>query len=200
MRETAGGILGQLVGRGLEHGLGLLGATVLMLVLWLGAVSLATGVSWLAVMDRVGRARVSRRSSKLNALAGRARIWLEGRRAKQERARDRREEGSGEAEDQRAAYRADDREGRGQRTRAERERERERQVPLFEPAAVQRAACAVAARRCAAARGRLFGRSARGDVAARRDQAQRFRRRGRGRGRASRARSSRASSSSPPRA
>src|SRR5262249_35109498 len=53
MRETAGGILGQLVGRGLEGGLGSLGATVLMLVLWLGAVSLATGVSWLAVMDRI---------------------------------------------------------------------------------------------------------------------------------------------------
>ena len=42
MRETAGGIIGQLVGGGLEQFLGLLGATVLLLVLWLVAVSLAT--------------------------------------------------------------------------------------------------------------------------------------------------------------
>jgi S-DNA-T family DNA segregation ATPase FtsK/SpoIIIE len=55
MRETAGGILGQLVGGSLEAVLSLLGGTVLLLVLWLAAVSLFTGVSWLAVMDRLGR-------------------------------------------------------------------------------------------------------------------------------------------------
>ena len=55
MRETAGGILGQLVGGGLQSVLSLLGGTVLLLVLWLAAVSLFTGVSWLAVMDRLGR-------------------------------------------------------------------------------------------------------------------------------------------------
>jgi S-DNA-T family DNA segregation ATPase FtsK/SpoIIIE len=54
MRETAGGIVGQLVGRGLESVLSLLGGTVLLLVFWLAAVSLFTGVSWLAVMDRLG--------------------------------------------------------------------------------------------------------------------------------------------------
>jgi S-DNA-T family DNA segregation ATPase FtsK/SpoIIIE len=54
MRETAGGIVGQLVGGGLESVLSLLGGTVLLLVLWLAAVSLFTGVSWLAVMDRLG--------------------------------------------------------------------------------------------------------------------------------------------------
>ena len=84
MRETAGGILGQLVGRGLEYGLGSLGATVLLLVLWLAAVSLATGVSWVAVMDYTGR-WVFAGVTELNIAINRVRIWLEGRRAKQQR-------------------------------------------------------------------------------------------------------------------
>ena len=84
MRETAGGILGQLVGGGLEHGFGLLGATVLLLVLWLAAVSLSTGVSWVAVMDYTGRA-VFAGLTELNILLNRARTWLKGRRAKQQR-------------------------------------------------------------------------------------------------------------------
>ena len=54
--ETAGGVLGQLAGRGLESVLSFLGATLLLLAVWLAGVSLFTGVSWLAVMDRVGRA------------------------------------------------------------------------------------------------------------------------------------------------
>ncbi len=55
LRESAGGILGQLVGNGLESVLGLLGATLLMLALWLAAISLFTGISWLDVMDWLGR-------------------------------------------------------------------------------------------------------------------------------------------------
>ena len=55
MRATAGGVMGQLVGGGLAQAVGHLGATVLLLVLWLAAVSLVTGISWLAVMDTVGR-------------------------------------------------------------------------------------------------------------------------------------------------
>ena len=84
MRETAGGIVGQLVGGGLENALGLLGATVLMLGLWLAAVSLATGVSWVAVMDQIGRS-VFAAVTELNIALNRVRIWLEGRRAKQQR-------------------------------------------------------------------------------------------------------------------
>jgi len=84
MRETAGGVIGQLVGGGLEHVLGLLGATVLLLVLWLAAASLATGVSWLAVMDHTGRG-VLAGVLKGEILINRAQIWLEGRRAKQHR-------------------------------------------------------------------------------------------------------------------
>jgi S-DNA-T family DNA segregation ATPase FtsK/SpoIIIE len=84
MKETAGGILGQLVGGGLEAALGLLGATVLLLVSWLASVSLATGVSWLGVMDRTGKL-VYAGLTELHILVNRARIWLEGRRAKAER-------------------------------------------------------------------------------------------------------------------
>ena len=55
LRESAGGILGQLIGNGLESALGLLGATLLMLSLWLAAISLFTGLSWLDIMDGLGR-------------------------------------------------------------------------------------------------------------------------------------------------
>ncbi|MFO1392876.1 MAG: DNA translocase FtsK 4TM domain-containing protein [Steroidobacteraceae bacterium] len=53
---TAGGQVGALVGDGLAHSLSLLGATLLLLAVWLGSVSLCTGISWLDVMDRIGRA------------------------------------------------------------------------------------------------------------------------------------------------
>jgi DNA segregation ATPase FtsK/SpoIIIE, S-DNA-T family len=57
--ETAGGIVGQLAGFGLQSMLSFLGATLLLLALWLAGVSLFSGMSWLAVMDRVGRATIS---------------------------------------------------------------------------------------------------------------------------------------------
>jgi DNA segregation ATPase FtsK/SpoIIIE, S-DNA-T family len=84
LQETAGGVLGQLVGLGLANALGTLGATVLLLVLWLGAVSLATGVSWLAVMDGIGRV-IYAGITETRIFVGRVRIFLEGRRAKQHR-------------------------------------------------------------------------------------------------------------------
>jgi len=128
MRETAGGIIGQLVGGGLAQILGLLGATVLLLVLWLAAVSLATGISWLAVMDYIGRG-VLAAIIKGEMFINRVQVWLEGRRAKQQR------------QDLVLRSRA--------KTRVEAPRiepsfsaappsarlERERQVPLFEPPA-----------------------------------------------------------------
>jgi S-DNA-T family DNA segregation ATPase FtsK/SpoIIIE len=55
LRESAGGVLGQLVGAGLATGLGLLGATLLMLALWLASISLFTGLSWLNAMDWIGQ-------------------------------------------------------------------------------------------------------------------------------------------------
>jgi S-DNA-T family DNA segregation ATPase FtsK/SpoIIIE len=84
LRESAGGVLGQLVGTGLQGLLGLLGATVLLLVLWLAAVSLATGVSWVSVMDYVGH-KVFQGGQLLLRAIDHGRDWFEGRRAKQER-------------------------------------------------------------------------------------------------------------------
>ena len=54
MAHTAGGAIGDTVGRGLQSGLGFLGATLLMLAAWMAGASLSLGVSWLTVMDRLG--------------------------------------------------------------------------------------------------------------------------------------------------
>ena len=127
LRETAGGLLGQGVGFGLEYLLGLLGATVLMLVLWLAAVSLATGVSWVAIMDHTGRA-VLAGVTEVNIAINRVRIWLEGRRAKQQR--------------QELVTKSRSRpkilpriEPTIEKVEVSARSERERQVPLFEPPA-----------------------------------------------------------------
>ncbi len=50
----AGGILGNLVGKGLESIAAMLGATLILLALWFAAVHLSTGVSWARVMDFIG--------------------------------------------------------------------------------------------------------------------------------------------------
>ncbi|MFO1408636.1 MAG: DNA translocase FtsK 4TM domain-containing protein [Steroidobacteraceae bacterium] len=52
--NTSGGQVGELVGDGLAGSMSLLGATLLLLAVWLASVSLCTGVSWLTVMDRIG--------------------------------------------------------------------------------------------------------------------------------------------------
>jgi S-DNA-T family DNA segregation ATPase FtsK/SpoIIIE len=55
LRETAGGVLGQLVGQGLANALKLLGATLLLLATWMAGAAIAFHVSWLAVIDGLGR-------------------------------------------------------------------------------------------------------------------------------------------------
>ena len=57
--EGAGGILGQLIGNSLYRGFGPMGGNLFLLALLLISVTLATGLSWLAVMDRVGQAVLS---------------------------------------------------------------------------------------------------------------------------------------------
>jgi DNA segregation ATPase FtsK/SpoIIIE, S-DNA-T family len=52
--HTAGGVVGALLGEGLANSMSFLGATLLLLAVWLGSVSLATGLSWLAAMDTIG--------------------------------------------------------------------------------------------------------------------------------------------------
>src|SRR5690606_30693796 len=51
----AGGILGRLVGRSLYAGFGPVGGNLFLLALLLVSVTLATGLSWFAVMDRIGQ-------------------------------------------------------------------------------------------------------------------------------------------------
>ncbi|HEY2416635.1 MAG TPA: DNA translocase FtsK 4TM domain-containing protein, partial [Steroidobacteraceae bacterium] len=52
--QGAGGVVGSAAGGALASGLNLLGATLLLLAAWLAGAAVAFGVSWLAVMDRVG--------------------------------------------------------------------------------------------------------------------------------------------------
>ncbi|MGB5409923.1 MAG: DNA translocase FtsK 4TM domain-containing protein [Woeseiaceae bacterium] len=53
--ETAGGIVGQVVGESLEGVMKLLGASVLLFCLWVASISLWLGVSWISIMDAIGR-------------------------------------------------------------------------------------------------------------------------------------------------
>ncbi len=82
--ETAGGIVGQLAGAGLSSYLSFLGATLLLLALWLAGVSMFAGMSWLAVMDRVGRGTLTGLAA-LQRGVGSLRDRLEGRKAAQAR-------------------------------------------------------------------------------------------------------------------
>lgn len=50
-----GGILGTLVGKSLMSGFGSLGGNLFLLALFLVSVTLATGLSWFAVMERIGQ-------------------------------------------------------------------------------------------------------------------------------------------------
>ena len=54
-RETAGGIIGQIVGGSLESVMKLLGASTLLFCIWVASISVFLGISWLTVMDRIGR-------------------------------------------------------------------------------------------------------------------------------------------------
>jgi S-DNA-T family DNA segregation ATPase FtsK/SpoIIIE len=56
LRQSAGGVVGQFVGSGLASNLNFLGATLIMLAAWMAGVSLAFGVSWLTIVDKIGLA------------------------------------------------------------------------------------------------------------------------------------------------
>ena len=119
------------------------------------------------------------------ARMARRRAHLVGRPPREAAARRGRQQGPRQAEDRCAAHRACHREDRSEPARERAARARA-PSPDVRAAANGRAAGAVAARQSAGERGRLLARGAGSDVAARRAQAQRFRRRGRGRRRASR--------------
>ena len=80
MPQTAGGVVGSSMGGGLQHGLGFLGATLLLIAAWMAGLSLAFHVSWFTVMDRIGAAvwdgvswLRTRASTKKDVAAGRER-------------------------------------------------------------------------------------------------------------------------------
>ncbi|AMN47209.1 cell division protein FtsK [Steroidobacter denitrificans] len=89
--DSAGGVLGSLVGNGLAAGLSFLGATLLLLALWLAGVSLFAGLSWIEVMDRTGRAVLSS-LERLSRWIMNAREIRAGREVKEARAEAVREE------------------------------------------------------------------------------------------------------------
>jgi S-DNA-T family DNA segregation ATPase FtsK/SpoIIIE len=78
--NSAGGVLGVLTGKGAAQGLSFLGATLLLLGLWLAGVALFLGVSWFDIMDKLGAAVLktaawlrSRREQKRELAAGQQR-------------------------------------------------------------------------------------------------------------------------------
>jgi S-DNA-T family DNA segregation ATPase FtsK/SpoIIIE len=56
LRQSAGGVVGSLLGTSLATGVDFLGATLLLLGLWMAGVALAFGISWLTVIDKLGAA------------------------------------------------------------------------------------------------------------------------------------------------
>ena len=128
LRQSAGGVVGSLVGQGLASGLDFLGATLLLIAAWMAGLALAFGVSWLTVIDRLGAwtwqavAWVrTRLATKRDAAVGR-----EHKQARVEAAK---------AEQKKASTRVPPRIETAPPVVEKSERvEKERQVPLFEPA------------------------------------------------------------------
>ncbi|MDH3906972.1 MAG: DNA translocase FtsK 4TM domain-containing protein, partial [Gammaproteobacteria bacterium] len=127
--ETAGGIVGQVVGNSLESVMKLLGASTLLFMLWIASISLFLGISWFSVMDRVGHwclVAYEKAQVKFAELQDRA----EGRR--QQAAR----QDIIEVEKKRTAGRPPPRiEPVMPSLETSARAERERQVPLFDPPA-----------------------------------------------------------------
>ena len=127
--ETAGGIIGQIVGNRLEAVMKLLGATTVLLVIWIASASLFLGITWFSVMDRLGHWCVVG-FEKLRAKIGELRDKAEGRRqlaARQEII---------EVEKKRTSGRSKPKIEPVMPTLETSERaEKERQVPLFDPPA-----------------------------------------------------------------
>jgi DNA segregation ATPase FtsK/SpoIIIE, S-DNA-T family len=127
MPQTAGGVVGSMVGEGLKHGLGFLGATLLMIAAWMAGLSIAFHVSWFTVMDRVGTA-VWDGVSWLRSRSSTAKDVAVGRERKQARKE------AAKTEQKKTATRTPPRiEPPGPIVEKSDRVEKERQVQLFEP-------------------------------------------------------------------
>ncbi|MFO1510188.1 MAG: DNA translocase FtsK 4TM domain-containing protein [Steroidobacteraceae bacterium] len=124
--QSAGGVIGSLVGGGLGASLGFLGATLALLAAFMAGVSLAFGVSWFTIMDRVGAAAWGA-IGWIRARSLAARDAAEGRERKQARKE------TVETDQKKAALRTKPRiEQPAPRVEKSERVEKERQVPLFE--------------------------------------------------------------------
>jgi S-DNA-T family DNA segregation ATPase FtsK/SpoIIIE len=84
LHETAGGVVGKLVGLNLSDGAGFLGATLLLIAAWMAGLSLAFHVSWLTIIDKIGAWTWGSVSWLRSSLATRKEV-AEGRERKQAR-------------------------------------------------------------------------------------------------------------------
>jgi S-DNA-T family DNA segregation ATPase FtsK/SpoIIIE len=127
LHQSAGGVLGRMVGQGLAAGLDFLGATLVLIAAWMAGLSLAFGVSWFTIMDRLG------------GLTWAGIGWLRGRRASSRDAAEGRERRQArkeavQSEQKKSASRAPPRiEPPTPIVEKSARVERERQVPLFDP-------------------------------------------------------------------
>ena len=127
--ETAGGIVGRIVGEWLESVMKLLGASTLLFVIWVASMSLFLGISWFNVMDRVGRWCLVA-YERVRVMVGEMRDKAEGRRQLAAR------QDIIETEKKRTAKRSKPRiEPVMPALEPSVRAERERQVPLFDPPA-----------------------------------------------------------------
>lgn len=88
---SSGGVLGNLVGSQVEQAFSFAGATMLALAVFLAGVTLFTGLSWIALMDYLGRVVMAQAKSLL-LLRGWLQDFIEGRKAQRAREAARREE------------------------------------------------------------------------------------------------------------
>lgn len=82
--ERGGGVLGAVLAAPMLSAMGLTGATLINLAIFLGAVTLFTGLSWIRVAEQTGAMVIQFGASSIDALV-RARDWFAGRRARAER-------------------------------------------------------------------------------------------------------------------
>jgi DNA segregation ATPase FtsK/SpoIIIE, S-DNA-T family len=127
LRQTAGGVVGGLVGKGLASWLDFLGATLVLIAAWMAGLSVAFHVSWLTVMDRLG-ARTWGAIGWLRSRSASRKDVAEGRERRQARKE------AVEIDHKRSATRAPPRIEPPLPVMEKSARvERERQVPLFDP-------------------------------------------------------------------
>jgi DNA segregation ATPase FtsK/SpoIIIE-like protein len=141
---SAGGILGEKLAGGFSGSFNTVGATLFLLALFLAGVTLFTGLSWLGVMDRLGRWTL-----QFMVWVRERTLWVREYLASRKVRLEREEGGPRGAEEGReppaAAYRAGHQEGRGQPARRE-----GTPGPAVRSAGGFRTAAAGAARRTAA--------------------------------------------------